>query len=805
MFPLPPQPQVQLAGPLQTKSQMPPQPQTLPQVQYPQLGMGMTPMGGPPAAPVAQQMAQYGRGNDSMLMHVTPSEVQGLQGLAQMKGGSLTTNPVTGLPEAGFLEDMLPTILGVAGSFFGIPPMLTAAVVGGGTGLATGSLEKGLMAGLGAFGGSSLGAGFGIGGASAGAGAAGAGAGAGAAGATPISNVIAANPALAPTATTALSPAAVPSLGANLGTGAIGGTTGATIGAGAGALPDAARTAALQSSAYPSIATNPLTSRLGSLGLPGAAAPAAAPTPAFLTDVLGPKMGQQVADFGTRFAGEASKNFAGTPQATTNIYKTGAAALGAAQPLMRAMEPRYAGPEAEDDGFNYEGPYLPTERRARFKPRGTENDSSEFSYFEDTNPYPGFVPAPRGFAKGGDVPAPEVRPGNLDIAPKETFPLPPMPEVRPGNLEIAPPNVVQPGMPFPPQPPIPPSRWNSSVPGRVTRPLGYGDEYNYGTGGGETSYTPPPPTTPTVPPPLIGGGGAGGGTMGGGGGTGGFSYTQADLDNFFRRFGGGPTQREVTDTLVGPFPSSGGGGSTPTPPVLPPPPVVEPYSPPVAPPVVIEPPRPVNPSGGGFDVADEVTDTLPPPPPTVVAPPVVPPADMAPKTQLPPVLPPMPPADEPYLPPPPVYPPVRPGLDGDADQEVMPLASELRSKDKKFAAGGAVPLDNGAFIIDARTVSELGNGSSSAGQELLARYGGMPIRGKGDGVSDSIPAKIDGRQPARVARDEVKFDPEAVRRFGGGDHALGVKRLHALMDKAHKARKGADRGEDTKLRKAMTR
>jgi hypothetical protein len=152
-----------------------------------------------------------------------------------------------------------------------------------------------------------------------------------------------------------------------------------------------------------------------------------------------------------------------------------------------------------------------------------------------------------------------------------------------------------------------------------------------------------------------------------------------------------------------------------------------------------------------------------------------------------------------------IYPPVRPGFDGDADQEVMPLASELRSKGSKFAAGGTVPLDNGAFIIDARTVSELGNGSSSAGQELLARYGGMPIRGKGDGVSDSIPAKIDGRQPARVARDEVKFDPEAVRRFGGGDHALGVKRLHALMDKAHKARKGADRGEDTKLRKAMTR
>ena len=107
--------------------------------------------------------------------------------------------------------------------------------------------------------------------------------------------------------------------------------------------------------------------------------------------------------------------------------------------------------------------------------------------------------------------------------------------------------------------------------------------------------------------------------------------------------------------------------------------------------------------------------------------------------------------------------------------------------------------------MDARSVSELGNGSSSAGQELLARYGGRPIEGHGDGVSDSIPASIDGRRPARVARDEVQFDPEAVRRFGDGDHARGVKRLYALMDKAQKAREGAARGQDTKLRRAVSK
>jgi hypothetical protein len=118
-----------------------------------------------------------------------------------------------------------------------------------------------------------------------------------------------------------------------------------------------------------------------------------------------------------------------------------------------------------------------------------------------------------------------------------------------------------------------------------------------------------------------------------------------------------------------------------------------------------------------------------------------------------------------------------------------------------FAAGG-VALKDGAFVMDARTVSEMGNGSSGAGQELLARHGGKPIRGPGDGVSDSIPAKV-GKQPARVARDEVKFDPDAVRRIGGGNPRKGAERLYALMDKAHKARRAAGRGADTKLRNKL--
>jgi hypothetical protein len=112
---------------------------------------------------LANHIQGAGRGDDTVLVHMTPSEVNGLQALAMAHGGSLTINPETGLPEAGFLRAIMPTVLGFALapmtgglSLMGSQALGTAALVGGGYALATGSLQKGLMAGLGAFGGANL-------------------------------------------------------------------------------------------------------------------------------------------------------------------------------------------------------------------------------------------------------------------------------------------------------------------------------------------------------------------------------------------------------------------------------------------------------------------------------------------------------------------------------------------------------------------------------------------------------------------------------------------------------------------------
>jgi len=127
--------------------------------------------------PIAAAVQAQGRGGDTMLVHMTPGEVRGLQDLAKAYGGSLSINPQTGLPEAGFLSSILPTLAGFAlnafapglgtavGSALGATgaaagTLGTGLLVGGATGLLTGNLGKGLMAGLGAYGGAGLGQGL---------------------------------------------------------------------------------------------------------------------------------------------------------------------------------------------------------------------------------------------------------------------------------------------------------------------------------------------------------------------------------------------------------------------------------------------------------------------------------------------------------------------------------------------------------------------------------------------------------------------------------------------------------------------
>jgi hypothetical protein len=107
----------------------------------------------------AKHLESQGRGKDTHLVHMTPNELKALNKLSlDHIGQPLSKNPKTGLPEAGFLDAIVPTVLGVAGAAMGIPTPLLVGGIGLATYAITGDIGQGIMAGLGAWGGQQLGA-----------------------------------------------------------------------------------------------------------------------------------------------------------------------------------------------------------------------------------------------------------------------------------------------------------------------------------------------------------------------------------------------------------------------------------------------------------------------------------------------------------------------------------------------------------------------------------------------------------------------------------------------------------------------
>jgi hypothetical protein len=442
--------------------------------------------------PMAQELQNQGRDEDTMLVHMTPGEVNSLQGLAMAHGGSLTINPNTGLPEAGFLKKLLPTLLGAGLMLIpGVNAIAAAGMVGAGSVLKTGSLKKGLMAGLQAYGGASLAGGLGAG------------------------NVF-------------------------------GNAAKQGAGAGAGNVLDVLQSTDMSS--------------LGTQVAQGAGQAAAK------TGLAGIAQG-----FGT-----AAK--AGLPGGIIGKAAPMLAASGLMQGVSGAMTPSgggVAGPAGQIDN-SFQGPYYAQDRQRILDPEGPTS-SKQRRHFA--------VSMPEIYNTMGQV-------------------------VQPGSNTVRGTQIMQPVL-------------------------------NPNAKKGQNMYD-------------------------------------------FR-----PT------TYM-----------------------------------------------GGVD----------------------PPQDMA-----------------------------------DPNQGMFAPNQDIMGDYTGYAGGGEIQMSDGAFVLDARTVSEIGNGSSNAGMEALRRIGGRPIDGPGDGVSDSIPARIGQDQPARVARDEVLMPSDAVRRIGKGNPQRGADKLYALMNKAHKARKKAGRGQDTKL------
>lgn len=122
-----------------------------------------------------------------------------------------------------------------------------------------------------------------------------------------------------------------------------------------------------------------------------------------------------------------------------------------------------------------------------------------------------------------------------------------------------------------------------------------------------------------------------------------------------------------------------------------------------------------------------------------------------------------------------------------------------------YAEGGIADLAAGGYD---RMVGEepMYQGLASGGISSLGSYsdGGRMLKGPGDGMSDSIPASIGGKRPARLAEGEFVVPADVVSHLGNGSTDAGAKQLYAMMDKVRQARTGRKaQGREISPRKYM--
>jgi len=107
-----------------------------------------------------------------------------------------------------------------------------------------------------------------------------------------------------------------------------------------------------------------------------------------------------------------------------------------------------------------------------------------------------------------------------------------------------------------------------------------------------------------------------------------------------------------------------------------------------------------------------------------------------------------------------------------------------------YAEGGITDIDLGSTAtLSATPVTMMARGGGIAD---LGGYsdGGRLLKGPGDGMSDSIPARIGRRQPARLADGEFVVPADVVSHLGNGSTDAGAKQLYDMMDKVRRARTG---------------
>lgn len=144
-----------------------------------------------------------------------------------------------------------------------------------------------------------------------------------------------------------------------------------------------------------------------------------------------------------------------------------------------------------------------------------------------------------------------------------------------------------------------------------------------------------------------------------------------------------------------------------------------------------------------------------------------------------------------------------------AEWYVDPATGQRRTRAVRKAEGGEIygQYDGVEEAADGGYIPGGGlNFAGGGGIGALGTYsdGGRMLRGPGDGVSDSIPASIENKRPARLADGEFVVPARAVSELGNGSTEAGSKQLYAMLDRiAAKRKKGKGLAYQANPRKLM--
>tara|TARA_X000001382_G_scaffold120338_1_gene101820 strand:+ start:1123 stop:2955 length:1833 start_codon:yes stop_codon:yes gene_type:complete len=106
----------------------------------------------------------------------------------------------------------------------------------------------------------------------------------------------------------------------------------------------------------------------------------------------------------------------------------------------------------------------------------------------------------------------------------------------------------------------------------------------------------------------------------------------------------------------------------------------------------------------------------------------------------------------------------------EAEAKAAAQAAELKEQNAlntNFAAGGLASMQSGQLFNN-----------------------GYYLGGKTDGMADKVPARIDGKQEARLSDGEFVIPADVVSHLGNGNSDAGAQQLHSMMDGVRTARTG---------------